>query len=206
MTQERRLIDLESRVENETLEGNNGSLSHRIESNSWWKMFSSLDLIDREYSEIIHRWEFGLWDILVIIPGTIFGVWGVPFLVIWYYWVYQSPLFLVGVIVTTIINESLKHVFKRVRPDPNKIGKKIIDLRKVHNNPSMPSGDTAQASVMAVTLLYHGYSYLWLLVIPIGAFGRIYFGSHFIGDCIVGAILGVISAYAVNYYMYVPEF
>ena len=170
-----------------------------------WKKFDFIDFIDREYSAIIHKWEFGIWDILMLIPGTIFGVAGVPFLVLWYFYVYQSPLFLIAVLITLFLIKLLKHIIGRVRPDPNKIGKKLLNIRKLHKSPSMPSGDTAQASVIAITLLCHGYSYLWLLVIPFGAFGRIYFGAHFCGDCIVGSILGAFSAYLVNYFMHVPN-
>ena len=163
-----------------------------------------LDSIDRKLSGIIHKWSWGYFDILVLIPATIFGVWGVPCLVIWWFYQYKSPLFLIAVVVTLSINESLKYVISRPRPLLQDLGKKWPNLRKIHNNPAMPSGDTAQASVAAVTLIYHGFSPWFILVIPFGAFGRIYYGSHWIGDCIIGAILGALLTFCVNYYLYIP--
>lgn len=163
---------------------------------------NQIDNIDRVISNFIHKLEFGYLDVLILIPGTAFGVWGVPIFVIWYWYIYNSPLLLIAVVITVIINETIKHFVGRVRPDPATLGKKLINLRSIHNNPSMPSGDTAQASVTAITLIYHGYSYLWLLAIPFGAFGRIYFGSHWIGDCIIGGLVGAILAICVNYYLF----
>ena len=161
----------------------------------------TLDSIDRKLSGIIHKWSWGYFDILVLIPATIFGVVGVPFLVIWWFYVYKTPLFLIAVVVVFAINESLKYVIARPRPLMENISKKFPNLRKIHNNPAMPSGDTAQASVCAVTLVYHGSSPWFLIMIPLGAFGRVYYGSHWIGDCIVGSIVGAILTFIVNWYL-----
>ena len=107
-------------------------------------------------------------------------------------------------IIVLSINESLKYVIGRPRPSIEDIARKWPNLRGIHNNPSMPSGDTAQASVAAVTLIYHGFSGWFVLAIPLGAFGRVYYGSHWIGDCIIGAAIGAILTFCVNYYLYIP--
>lgn len=167
-------------------------------------LLKKIDELDRSVSSIIHKWSWGYFDILVFLPATAFGVMGIPFLVIWWYWQYNSPILFIAVIVVVAINESLKHFIHRERPLPEDLGEKWPNLRKIHNNPAMPSGDTAQAAVAAVTLVCHGFSFWFLLAIPVGAFGRIYYGSHWIGDCIVGALIGSILAITVNYYLYVP--
>ena len=86
------------------------------------------------------------------------------------------------------------------RPLTSNCGKKLIPLKKMHHDPAMPSGDTAQASVAAATMIYHGYSWYWSLIVPASAFARVYFGSHFIGDTIVGGTFAFILTWAINSY------
>ena len=59
----------------------------------------------------------------------------------------------------------------------------------------MASGDTAQAAWLAGTMyLTVGESiYLWLA--PIVAFSRVYYHCHWIGDTIMGCLLGLFYAY-----------
>ena len=152
-----------------------------------------LDSIDRKLSGIIHKWSWGYFDIFVLLPATIFGVWGVPLLIIWWFYKYQSPLFLIAVIIVLSINETLKYVIGRPRPSIENIAKKWPNLRGVHNNPSMPSGDTAQASVAAVTLIYHGFSGWFALAIPLGALEE-YIMDH-IGLVIVLSVQQLVQYY-----------
>lgn len=59
----------------------------------------------------------------------------------------------------------------------------------------MPSGDTAQAANFSLMMYYHFgdpmYLYVWIPV----AFARVYFQLHWIGDTIIGAMIGLSVAY-----------
>merc|ERR1711920_967273 len=92
--------------------------------------------------------------------------------------------------VVVVINHTAKYLFNRRRPLAADCGHKMIPLQKMHIDPAMPSGDTAQASVAAVTMIMSGYSPYWALIIPASAFARVYFGSHWIGDTLVGGVFG----------------
>jgi len=167
------------------------------------KYLKKLDELDKIYSDKIHKLSFGYWDYLMVIPGTIFGVFAVPLFCLYYLKIINKneiPIYPYCVLFTVINTELLKILIGRNRPLHKQLGKKLINLRKVHNSGSMPSGDVAQASVTAMTMIYHGYSSLWLFVlVPFGTFGRVYFGSHYIGDCIIGSLIGIICSYCTHY-------
>ena len=74
-------------------------------------LLDSFDKWDRVYSSVLHQWELQAFDIFVFLPAIIFGVWGVPFFVIWYWLTYNSALLLIAVLVTVGTNEGLKYVF-----------------------------------------------------------------------------------------------
>jgi len=59
---------------------------------------------------------------------------------------------------------------------------------------AMPSGDTIQAAQIAFALFLFYDTYSVLLLIPLVAYGRVYFRCHWIGDTIVATILGVLYA------------
>eukprot|EP00485_Elphidium_margaritaceum_P002578 CAMPEP_0202694874 /NCGR_PEP_ID=MMETSP1385-20130828/8617_1 /ASSEMBLY_ACC=CAM_ASM_000861 /TAXON_ID=933848 /ORGANISM="Elphidium margaritaceum" /LENGTH=215 /DNA_ID=CAMNT_0049350801 /DNA_START=101 /DNA_END=748 /DNA_ORIENTATION=+ len=157
-----------------------------------------LDAIDKEWSDAIHKLEFGVIDFLIAIPATLFGVIGCPFLAVWYYHKYESLLYPMNCLVVVIVNHTAKYIFNRKRPKFVSCGKKMIPLKRMHHDPAMPSGDTAQSAVAAVTLLYHGYNICWSLIVPASAFARVYFGSHYIGDTIVGAVFAWCMSYAIH--------
>lgn len=174
-------------------------------SNGFKNLINICDSLDKSSSDIIHKMQFGIFDYIILIPGTMFGVFGVPILAI-FEWKWQSFTnnynfrYIYSVLLTVTLSEIMKYIVGRVRPNPNNLGLKKLNLRKMHDSGSMPSGDTAQAGVAALTLLKHGYSpLLCFAMIPFGAFGRVYFGSHYIGDCIVGATLGCLSTMLVDY-------
>ena len=94
--------------------------------------------------------------------------------------------------ITVIITEFGKKYFARHRPDPTTFGPKVLDFRTRLTNFSFPSGDTAQSAAYS-TALYFLTNNIWILLfIPNCAWSRIYFGCHYIGDCIAGAFIGMI--------------
>ena len=71
----------------------------------------------------------------------------------------------------------------------------------------MPSADTAQSALCAAFICINypafyalmgatGFSVKLIIAVAIG---RVYFHCHFIGDCIVGSIVGTGVAYFVQY-------
>merc|ERR1712228_581066 len=132
--------------------------------------------------------------------GTLFGVIGTPLLAVWYYYKFNSFLYPFSCLTVVIINHSLKYIIGRKRPSSSNCAQKKIPLNEMHHDPAMPSGDTAQAAVCAATMIYHGYTCNWLNIIPASAFARVYFGSHYISDTVVGAALGYSVAWAINEY------
>ncbi len=54
----------------------------------------------------------------------------------------------------------------------------------------MPSGDSAQGALWVVITMLFFQSYVILLVIPMVCLGRVYFRCHWIGDTLVGALIG----------------
>jgi membrane-associated phospholipid phosphatase len=158
-----------------------------------------LDDADRYLSGFVHRLELGRGDYLALIPNAFTGVVGVPLIALAYLHTQESWLYVWNVALITILNEVAKAIFKRPRPHPKSLGKKMFDLRSIHKTGAMPSGDAAQAAVAAMFLIRHGYSWWWYAPLTlIGSFGRVYFGAHWIGDCAVGVAYGTLSAYLLN--------
>jgi undecaprenyl-diphosphatase len=88
----------------------------------------------------------------------------------------------------------MKLYFSRERPE-QLTAKRRVRIRKLVKNPSFPSGDSAQAAVIAFLLWANCGAddwrrYLWLGMIPSCMFARVYFGAHWIGDTIAGAAIG----------------
>eukprot|EP01084_Bolivina_argentea_P303836 524670_1 len=169
-----------------------------INISSYALILKKVDKIDKYLSKEIHKLELHYFDFIIAIPGTLFGVIGCPILAIWYYNKYNSYLYPFNCFIIVVINHTLKYVIARKRPLTSNCGNKLIPLKKMHHDPAMPSGDTAQSAVAAATMIYHGYSLYWLSLIPASAFARVYFGSHYIGDTIVGGLMGFIITWGIN--------
>eukprot|EP01017_Pseudomicrothorax_dubius_P025792 TRINITY_DN2822_c0_g1_i3.p1 TRINITY_DN2822_c0_g1~~TRINITY_DN2822_c0_g1_i3.p1 ORF type:complete len:178 (-),score=20.04 TRINITY_DN2822_c0_g1_i3:142-675(-) len=93
----------------------------------------------------------------------------------------------------------LKRVIGRPRPTLKVIEEagKSTEHRQREKNHSMPSGDSVQAGAFAgIIWLLHGEP-RGLLVTAGVMYARIYYGCHYISDTIVGAALGVFTAYVV---------
>jgi undecaprenyl-diphosphatase len=92
------------------------------------------------------------------------------------------------------ITDPLKLYFSRERPEPLTAIRRVR-IRKFVKNPSFPSGDSAQAALIALLLWSNcgvddWRGNLWLGLVPLCMFARVYFGAHWIGDTIAGAAIG----------------
>jgi undecaprenyl-diphosphatase len=90
---------------------------------------------------------------------------------------------------TNLLVEGLKHGVGRPRPDG--------DAKR--SNSSMPSSHAANAFALAAVLGRRRVWYaipIWALAALVG-FSRVYLNRHYLSDVLVGALIGVVCAWAV---------
>ena len=153
--------------------------------------------LDRRASAPIHDLSLGVLDYLLVVPGMAFGSYVMPFTLgtIGYWLGWRVALVGIAASITTVaITSPLKHWFERERPAPLEAARRVR-IRSLVKNPSFPSGDSAQAAVIALLLwsqcgVNDWRGYLWLALIPACMFARVYFGAHWIGDTVAGAAIG----------------
>merc|ERR1740123_2971308 len=71
--------------------------------------------------------------------------------------VFSSCLYLVTSVAVLVSNEVLKRTILRRRPSLHSVAERVMNLDGIFlikKSSSMPSGDTAQATVFAVTMIY----------------------------------------------------
>lgn len=115
-----------------------------------------------------------------------------------------------GVITSVII----KFIINRRRPiyatkdflnAPAHSKPRIVSLstREI-NTPAMPSADSTWGAIWStLNILFFG-SYISYIVIPMVMLGRVYYRCHWIGDTIVGTLIGILAA--VIGFIYFPDF
>ena len=66
-------------------------------------------------------------------------------------------------------------------------------MRKLEHGKSMPSGDACAAAVCG-GMYWHLFGFPWFMIVcvPFASLGRVYVHCHWIGDTVVGAIIGFI--------------
>jgi membrane-associated phospholipid phosphatase len=70
---------------------------------------------------------------------------------------------------------------------------RISDLReKEEGTFSLPSGDSAACALMCFLYAHCMHVYVIYLILPLVCMGRIYYHCHWIGDTILGSIIGTI--------------
>ena len=114
-------------------------------------------------------------------------------------WVYMTVTTLAMVAVFILPGKAL---FGRERPTRVKKVFRFCNMRDLEHGKSMPSGDAA-ACAFFCGIYFYVYGY-WpvLLIIPMVSIGRVYVHCHWIGDTIIGSILGL----TVSYYFFSQEY
>jgi membrane-associated phospholipid phosphatase len=160
--------------------------------------------LDHKLSRAVHGLKLGRLDYLLAIPGMLFGSYLMPLLIValglWLGWQFAAVT-VMSSLTTLAITHPLKHAINRRRPEPPDA--RALKLRKLVNNPAFPSGDSAQAGAVATLLVLAGplvwpVSAVFLVLVPLCMFSRVYFGAHWWGDTAAGALIcvGVAMAYA----------
>ncbi len=153
--------------------------------------------LDRLASRSIHDLALGPLDYLLVVPGMLFGIYVMPFTLaaigLWLGWK-VAALGVAASITTVAITDPLKLYFSRERPEQLEAARRVR-IRKLVKNPSFPSGDSAQAALIALLLWANcgvddWRRHVWLGLVPLCMFARVYFGAHWIGDTIAGAAIG----------------
>ena len=155
-------------------------------------MFSSLILLDKKLSHKVHNTQLGRFDYILAVFALCCSYIGVPIFLTSFYCLIGSlfailylKLVLSGLLITTV----LKKLTRRSRP--HRHAKRLINLRWLESNLSFPSGDSYQAGCLAMFLVHHFGSNLFISFIPLVMFARVYFGFHWIGDTLMGSLIGV---------------
>ena len=116
--------------------------------------------------------------------------------------------YITQVLILLVVVLVSKRLFGRVRPSIPVDSKRMINLRSLENNCSMPSGDAAQGSLFAFFILYN-FPYLYTALggwsfaakfITMVSIGRVFHHCHFIGDTIIGSFAGFLIPFAFNYF------
>jgi len=164
--------------------------------NGSWLVPLWLMELDRTASGAIHTLKCGCLDYLFFLGAKLFGDRGM-FLTI----VITIPIlgwqgmYFVAVcsIVTVVLIVAMKKYFRRPRPAVEAVGEKRIDIRQALKSYSFPSGDSAQAGSFAMSMYLLRDEKLWgVLSISLAVWGRVYFGCHYISDCVCGTLLGLL--------------
>ena len=87
----------------------------------------------------------------------------------------------------------IKYVSKRNRPQRLPAVKRYMNMRsRERNQPSFPSGDSFIAAYFFGIYFYvFAFPYFQYILLPIVCLGRVWMFCHWIGDTIVGSIMGL---------------
>ncbi|KAF4660158.1 hypothetical protein FOZ61_004219 [Perkinsus olseni] len=156
---------------------------------------NSLAKLDRYISTTyVHSLKLGLLDYLVAVPALVCSTYVVPFLPVIVsikMGTQRGMEYLICVLLCVAVSLTLKKVFKRVRPTYPSAPREV-NLRWMESNFSFPSGDSVQAGALATFLALCDNAPKAYALVPCVMFARVYFGFHWIGDTIFGALLGVL--------------
>ncbi|SDO12170.1 phosphatase PAP2 family protein [Alkalicoccus daliensis] len=164
-----------------------------------------LDLDRRAFEIVNQQWHTELLDSIMIFLTTIsdmgFFWWAAAIVLIIFHkragGFYKGITLALSIGVVFIIENSLNWVFQRPRPPLTEDGvRQLVDLALTS---SFPSGHAASSfAAMTVLVCFFSSAKYWALPLAvIFSYSRLYVGMHFPLDSIAGAVLGIITGYAV---------
>jgi len=175
-----------------------------------WIVPAWLVKLDTKASGAIHILTCGWLDYLFILGAKLFGDRGMFLtLLITIPIVGLQGMYFVAVcsIVTVVLVVAMKKFFRRPRPVLEALGEKRFGLRQALNSYSFPSGDSAQAGSFAMSMYLLTGERIWGVVsITIAVWGRLYFGCHYVSDCVCGTLLGLLMPWVLYEVLSRPMF
>jgi len=161
-----------------------------------WLVPTWVVTLDNKASGAIHILTCGYLDYLFILGAKLFGDRGMFLtILITVPIVGWQGMYFVAVcsIVTVVLVLAMKKFFRRARPALETLGNKRFGLRQALKSYSFPSGDSAQAGSFAMSMFLLTGEKTWgVVAIIIAVWGRIYFGCHYVSDCLCGTLLGLL--------------
>lgn len=149
-------------------------------------------------SSFVYSHSSGIFEYVILTGASLFGHKLMPVSIIASAYIigFGGAVFMALCSVCCALVTTLgKHFFGRIRPDPSLLSRRIFEIRSQFTNPAFPSGDTAQAAVFGTVVYLLRRWILILIVIPWAAFGRVYYGCHWVGDTVAGALVGAVMSY-----------
>lgn len=118
-------------------------------------------------------------------------------------WVYLCVTLLAMVVFIIL---PMKAIFGRDRPTRNKSVYRLCNMRDVEGSQkSMPSGDAAACAFICSAYWYlFGNKWFVIICLPFVSLGRVYVHCHWIGDTILGSIIGLYCAHVCFGHQYFP--
>jgi membrane-associated phospholipid phosphatase len=131
---------------------------------------------------------------------------GIIWIPIFLYALFKKKQFLLpvilGVVISTLLSQFLKHVVfpDALRPFGTLKDKMhIITGMEIYTYNSFPSGHTCTAFTLALLMAFVVRRNFWVFFFPIMAFfvgySRVYLAEHFVTDVFAGILVGIVSAY-----------
>ena len=114
-------------------------------------------------------------------------------------WFYLTITILIMVVAVILPSKAL---LGRERPTRVKRVFRFCNMRDLEHGKSMPSGDAAACAFFCGMYFFIFDFTPVLLIIPLVSIGRVYVHCHWIGDTIIGSILG----FLVSYYFFSKEY
>lgn len=179
-----------------------------------------LHRVDLALTRIVQRLELGPLEILLVPGCTCFGWKGMQFLALPLICLSTCSYDLdsgipsdVGALYFALltcalgqtVNRFAKQSFSRMRPTwPNPLPSRFFALQKKismdhGDGPSFPSGDTLGAGLVGGILAVVHKNPLYLLIAVWGSLGRQYWFFHYFFDTLVGGLVGILSAFLVDW-------
>merc|ERR1711907_576880 len=147
-----------------------------LNSRIYWPKLYYIDLY---LSKKIFNFSAGKTEYLILLGASLFGHKFMPLVIFVSIYILglNEGLFLAFCsIFTVLLTQIGKYSFERSRPNPSLLnGTRLFYIRENFQNPSFPSGDSAQSACFSMACFFLKGWWTCILIIPWTMFSRIYY-------------------------------
>lgn len=166
-------------------------------------LLETIDRVDKYYSKKIHYLDFGVFNTFIYYCARFFNPENLPtvYLLIFYlsgYNFFYVMIYFEGSAFCLMASLHLKGRLGRLRPIFTEDLTKSGYLRSLEKLNSMPSGDSIQAGYFVLFCMFYFHNPYFFIIALLAIYGRIFYVIHWIGDCVVGFIIGFLQGYAIH--------